>query len=115
MAIQSAIISLSAATFVFGYRMNYHLVQDISAVFGGVNVSFFLALGMLGLGLQNHTANAGVIYGLYSLAGFSGVIACDTIGAYLFKISPDLPGLALVLPANMVQFTMLLISIFCCK
>ena len=90
-------------------------MQDISAGTTSVNLLGLITLCMTGIGLQNHTANAGIIYGLVNISGFLGVICSDSIGGYLFELKPDYPIMALALPSSVLLLVCITITLTCFK
>jgi hypothetical protein len=101
----------AGSTFVVGYRTENQMVQDISAPLLGINMVYLIAFSMIGRGVANHTANAGVIFGLFSFSGFIGTFLADGPGSLLFTLSPDMPLLALVLPAIAIVWLSIMVSL----
>ena len=102
---------IAGSTFVVGYRTGNHTVQDVSAPLLGINMVYLISFSMIGRGVANHTANAGVIFGLFSFSGFIGTFLADGPGSLLFTVSPDMPLLALVLPAILIVWICIMASL----
>jgi hypothetical protein len=107
-------ILCGGTSFTLGFNWKINLMMDAGCLVINLGLIItIISIILVGKGCADHTANAGVIYGIIYLIAYLPLVMIDSVGSILFGINEVAPLIYVILPINLICFIYSVIITFC--